>query len=111
MFGIGGTELIILIIIVALLVGPEQVPGIVKGVQKFVKEVAKAREDFKQTVDQDETLSSIKKTVEEVKQEVQVRVNEVTSGVQKEIKELEKSINEESTIADGKEKENDKPRT
>ena len=100
MFGIGGTELIVLIIIVAVLLGPDQIPSVVKGLSKFVREVTKAREDLKETVNSDETLRSLKSSVDEVKEELQSRVHNVTGGIEKEIEEvkgaIQKQIDEES---------------
>jgi len=96
MFGIGGTELIVLIIIIAVLIGPDQIPGIMKGVSKFMKEVSGARADFKRSVDEDETLREIKSTVLEVKKGVEDQVNSVTAGVREDIEKIKKSIDEDS---------------
>jgi Tat protein translocase TatB subunit len=100
MFGIGGTELVVLIIIIAVLLGPDQIPSVVKSLSKFVREVTKAREDLKETVDADETLRSLKQSVGEVKDELQTRVQNVTGGVQRDIEQvkeiIQKQIHEEN---------------
>jgi Tat protein translocase TatB subunit len=100
MFGIGGTELVVLIIIIAVLLGPDQIPSVVKSLSKFVREVTKAREDLKETVDSDETLRSLKQSVGEVKDELQSRVQNVTGGVQRDIEQvkeiIQKQIQEET---------------
>jgi len=99
MFGIGGTELIVLIIIVAVLLGPDQIPSVVKSLSKFVREITKAREDFKETVEADETLKSLKTSVSEVKEQIQSRVHDVTGGIQNDLQQMkdviEKQIDEE----------------
>ncbi len=94
MFGIGGTEFIVLVIILAVLIGPEQIPSIVRHVQKFIKEITKARSDFQQSVRQDETLRSLKDTVDEVKRGVRQQVDDVTAGVRADLKKLEEVIAE-----------------
>ncbi len=92
MFGIGGTELVVLIIIVAVLLGPDQIPSVVKSLSKFVREVTKAKEDLKETVDSDDTLRSLKESVGEVKDELQSRVQNVTGGVQRDIEQVKEII-------------------
>ncbi len=92
MFGIGGTELVVLLIIIALLLGPEQIPGLVKGAQKIVREITKARSDFKASVDQDETLRSVKESLTEVKQGVQTHLDDVTKGVRGDIEKIKAQI-------------------
>jgi len=95
MFGIGGTELVVLVIVVALLIGPEQIPSIVKGINKFVRDISKAREEFKQSVESDDTLKSIKDSVDDVKKNIQQQVNDITSGVQEDIKKIQESIKDD----------------
>lgn len=92
MFGIGGTELVVLLIIIALLLGPEQIPGIVKSAQKFVREITKARNDFKASVDQDETLRSVKESLAEVKDGVKSHLDDVTKGVRSDIEKIKSEI-------------------
>ncbi len=95
MFGIGGTELIVLVIVVAILIGPDQIPGVLKGIQKFVREVTKARDDFKTSIDSDETLSSIKKSVDDVKRDVQGQLDDVTKGVREDLEKIKRKVNDQ----------------
>lgn len=101
MFGIGGTEFIVLIIIIAVLIGPDQIPGIVKGVSKFMKELTNAREDFRKSIDEDETLKEVKTSVLEIKKGVEDQVNSVTSGIRNDIDKIKQSIEQEQKKDDG----------
>lgn len=103
MFGIGGTELIVLVVIVAVLIGPEQIPSIVRHIKKFMHEITRARSEFQQSIHQDDTLRSLKETVDEVKRGVRQQVDDVTSGVRADLKKLEETI-------DKIEDDNDQPK-
>jgi sec-independent protein translocase protein TatB len=92
MFGIGGTELVVLIVVIAILIGPEQIPSVVRHVRQLMREVSKARSDFQDSVAQDETLRSIKETVDEVKSGVKSQIDSVTAGIQEDIKKIEEEI-------------------
>ena len=88
MFGIDGTELIVLIIIVAIILGPEQLPGVARSLSKFVREITKARDEFKKSVDDDPSLREIKQNLREVKTDIESQVNDVTHGVKTDLDKL-----------------------
>ena len=71
MFGLGFSELIILAIIVLVLIGPQQMPGVMKTVAKFVREITQAQRDFTRTVNQDDEMRQVKESVEDVKTVIQ----------------------------------------
>lgn len=98
MFGIGGTELIVLIIVIAILIGPDQLPGALKGIQKFVREVTKARNEFKSSIDSDETIRSIRDSVDEVKKDVQGQIDGVTKGVKEDIERIKRHIESDEDL-------------
>jgi sec-independent protein translocase protein TatB len=81
MFGLGFSELIILAIVGLVFIGPKQLPEVMKGVGRFFREITNAKEEFKQTVDQDESLRSIRKSVDDIKDSVQNKVEDIKSDI------------------------------
>jgi len=81
MFGLGFSEILIIAIIALVFIGPKQLPQAMKTIGKFVREVTKAKEEFKQTVDHDDSLRSMRDTVDEVKSNIQEKINQVKSDV------------------------------
>ena len=90
MFGLGFGEIFIVALLAFILIGPKQLPNIMKKLGVFMKEIIKVKEEFKKNVDQDDSLRSIRDSVHEIRQNVQDKVDhirsEVTSSVEKENK-------------------------
>ena len=81
MFGLGFAEVAIIAVIALIFIGPKQLPEVMKGVGKFVREITKAKEDFKNTVDSDDSLNSIRNSVDSVKDDIKGRVDQVKADV------------------------------
>lgn len=58
MFGIGAGELVLIVIVVLLAVGPEQMPKMLRVVGRGVREVRKATRELQSTVGLNEILSA-----------------------------------------------------
>lgn len=86
MFGIGLTEAIILGFIVMILLGPKQLPEILRGAGKLFREISKARRDFTRNLEEDEEFRKIKESVYEVKQSVDGHVDHLRSSIEKDLK-------------------------
>lgn len=56
MFGIGGTELIVIAIIALIALGPERMPGFLKILGKSVREVRKQTRELRSSIGIDELL-------------------------------------------------------
>ena len=56
MFGIGGGELVLILIVVLLAVGPNQMPKMLKTVGKGIREVRRATRELQSTVGVDDLL-------------------------------------------------------
>lgn len=96
MFGIGLTEAIILGFIVMILLGPKQIPEIMKGAGKLFREIAKARQDFTRNLEQDEEFRKIRDSVQDVKQTVDGHVDTFKASVEKDLK---KFVEEKNSIS------------
>jgi sec-independent protein translocase protein TatA len=78
LFGLGGGEIFIVLLIVLLLFGPKQIPEIARNLGKGINEIKKAQREIKEEIDNySETI------------------NDEVAEIQKDVEDLKKSINQE----------------
>ncbi len=61
MFGIGSTELVLILLVALLVLGPKKLPGIAKSIGKALGEFRRAASDVKQTIEQEAVYEERKK--------------------------------------------------
>ena len=61
MFGIGPTELIIILVIALIVIGPKKLPDLAKALGKGMAEFKKATREIKESLDLDEDFQDVKK--------------------------------------------------
>ena len=61
MFGIGMPELLLLLAIALIIIGPKKLPDLAKSLGRAMREFKKATNEFKETIQIDEDLSDVKK--------------------------------------------------
>jgi Tat protein translocase TatB subunit len=61
MFGLGFQELLLILAIALIVVGPGKLPDLARALGRGLAEFRKATNEIKQTFDQDETVQEIKK--------------------------------------------------
>ena len=98
MFGIGFGEFILLSLIILVLIGPKQLPQVMKTLGKFARELSKAKDELKTTIDQDDSLRSLKESMGDVRKSVKSQVDEIKGN-------LHAKLIAEQEAADRKEKE------
>ena len=58
MFGVGGTELLIVFVIILLVFGPSQIPKMAKGLGQAMREFRKAQNELKDEIHSDAPSSN-----------------------------------------------------
>jgi len=86
MFGIGFPEMILILVLVVLVVGPEQLPDVVRKGAAFLREARKQLSDIKTAVDQQaeslrEPLDSIQDSIKQDVSDVEEKAGQA-SGAQ-----------------------------
>ena len=69
MFGIGTSELMIILAVGLIVIGPQKLPDLAKAIGRAVGEFRKATSEIKETLEGDENLASVKQTFEQAMQE------------------------------------------
>lgn len=70
MFGIGMQEMILILAVALIVVGPKRLPEIAKVLGKAMGEFRKATTELKQSIDPDHSLGHVKKAFSEMNQTV-----------------------------------------
>jgi TatA/E family protein of Tat protein translocase len=66
MFGIGMPELLLILAIALIVIGPKKLPDLAKSLGRTLREFKKATNDFKETIQLDEELSDVKKAFDDL---------------------------------------------
>lgn len=70
MFGIGSTELVIILIVALVLIGPSKLPDLMKSVGKGLSEFRRMSTDVKSTLEREIEKADEAKRIEETKKEL-----------------------------------------
>lgn len=70
MFGLGFTEILIILIIALVVIGPEKLPDLAKALGRGIGEFRKATDELKESFQADDELRTIKDTLTQAKHEV-----------------------------------------
>ena len=62
MFGIGMQELLLILVIALIILGPKKLPDVAKALGKALNEFKRATSDIKESLDLDNSLNTVKKS-------------------------------------------------
>lgn len=92
MFGIGWSELFILIVIGLIFIGPKELPHVIKNVSRFMKQIMGARDEWIRTIKDDPTIRDLTDSVTEVKDSIQSPVSDLERALRENISKLENEV-------------------
>ena len=70
MFSFGWSEIALIVIVVIIVVGPKEIPNLLKQIGSFTKSLKKISRDFKNSLNElaeENDLSDVKKSISEIK--------------------------------------------
>ena len=80
MFGVGTSELVIILIIALLILGPKEIPKVARTIGKGMRELQRAKDELKKNIEfEEETISQVKSDFREM-------INETEEEIKSEFK-------------------------
>ena len=75
MFGIGMPEMILILAIALIVIGPKKLPDLAKSLGRAMREFKKATSEFKETMQIDNELTEVKKAFDDINDDVKQAVD------------------------------------
>ncbi|MGD2272087.1 MAG: twin-arginine translocase TatA/TatE family subunit [Desulfobacterales bacterium] len=70
MFGIGMPEMILILAIALIVIGPKKLPDLAKSLGRAMREFKRATTEFKETIDLDSDFKEVKSTFEDINDDI-----------------------------------------
>ena len=96
MFGIGMPELILILAVALIVIGPQKLPDLARSLARAIGEFKKATREFKDTIDIDPSLSEVKKAFDEINTDIRETID-VRAEFEKPVPEVSAPPGEEET--------------
>jgi sec-independent protein translocase protein TatA len=90
--GIGGSEILVIILVALLLFGADKLPEIARGLGKGMREIKKATDDIKREFE--ESTREVRNDLNDVAKTIKSDVNEMKDTVGKEVRKSAGDIND-----------------
>jgi TatA/E family protein of Tat protein translocase len=75
MFGIGMPEMLVILALALIIIGPKKLPDLAKSLGRAMREFKKATSEFKETIQLESELSDVKETFNNISDEVKDAVD------------------------------------
>jgi len=75
MFGIGMPEMLLILAIALIVIGPKKLPDLAKSLGRAMREFKKATNEFKETMQIDSELAEVKKAFDDINEDVKEAVD------------------------------------
>jgi sec-independent protein translocase protein TatB len=95
MFDITSSKLLILGIVALLVIGPKDLPALLRTIGKYMGIIKRQAAEFRAQFDEamrESELSELKKSVESIQQETETTMREATSSVEKQLEDARQSV-------------------
>ena len=111
MFGIGMPELILILVIALIVIGPKKLPDLAKSMGRAMREFKKATNEFKDSLQIEEDLTDVKKTFDGLGKDIKDSVSSAENAAFKrpESSQTAEDKTEDQTAAGEKDASGDSP--
>ena len=79
MFGIGMPEILLILAVALIVIGPKKLPDLAKSLGRAIGEFKKATHEFKQSIDINSDLKDVKDTFEDMNDSIRGAVDDVST--------------------------------
>jgi sec-independent protein translocase protein TatB len=94
MFDIGMGELLVIFVVALLVVGPEKLPDLARAFGRAYAEFRRTMNDLKGTIDQDDTMRSLKEEFHAAQREVLFSKSKVTDAIMRQGTAITENVNQ-----------------
>jgi Tat protein translocase TatB subunit len=99
MFGIGFEHLVLILVVILLLVGPNKLPDVARALGRGYAEFKRTMDELKETMDQDHTVRGLKEEFRSAQREVNLRKHFTQNLIMDEGTEIKKMVYDEPKSA------------
>ncbi len=85
MFGLGFGEIVLLVILGVILIGPKELPQLIKSISKVARQWTGAREEWVKAIREDPSIREITESIDEIKDSVERPVMSLEQALREEI--------------------------
>ena len=107
MFGIGVPELLLLLAIALIVIGPKKLPDLAKSMGRAMREFKKATGEIKDSLSMDTDLNDVKETIDDLKDDLKKSLDDPPSHKAKKASEGQKVKSLDETYEEWKKQKSD----
>jgi Tat protein translocase TatB subunit len=79
MFGIGMPEVLLILAVALIVIGPKKLPDLAKSLGRAFNEFKKATQEFKQSIEINSDIKDVKETFEDMNESIKKAVDDVST--------------------------------